>query len=70
MEKKMHPMNSGHWLFVIVVLVAMLYPYIRIIRRAGYSGWWFLTMFVPIVNIVMLWVFAFAQWPALNRADR
>ncbi|WP_254367060.1 hypothetical protein [Paraburkholderia sp. NMBU_R16] len=63
-------MSSGHWLFGIVVLVAMLYPYIRIIRRAGYSGWWFLTMFVPIVNIVMLWVFAFAQWPALNRPDR
>ena len=66
----MHPMSSGHWLFVIVILIAMLYPYVRIIRRAGYSGWWMLTMFVPIVNIIMLWVFAFAKWPAISRADR
>lgn len=66
----MQTMNPGHWVFFIVILVAMLYPYVRIIRRAGYSGWWMLTMLVPIVNIVMLWIFAFAKWPALTRTDR
>lgn len=66
----MHPMSSGHWLFAVAILIAMLYPYVRIIRRAGYSGWWMLTMFVPIVNIIMLWIFAFAKWPAISRAER
>lgn len=67
----MHPMSPSNVLFVVVIFIAVLYPYFRIIRRAGYSGWWVLAMFVPIVNVVMLWVFAFAKWPALiGRADR
>ena len=37
----------------------------RIARRAGYSGWWSLTMLIPLVNIVVIWLFAFAEWPAL-----
>jgi hypothetical protein len=35
----------------------------RIASRAGYSRWWALTMLVPILNLVMLWVFAFTMWP-------
>ena len=66
----MQSMNLWSGLIVIAICLAMLYPYVRIIRRAGYSGWWLLTMFVPILNMVMLWVFAFAKWPALSRADR
>ena len=45
--------------FWIVFLIA----YIKIISRAGYSGWWVLIMFVPIVNIIMLLVFAYKEWP-------
>jgi hypothetical protein len=33
--------------------------YARIIRRAGYSGWWVLMALVPIGNIIMLCFFAF-----------
>ena len=43
--------------------VIFLIAYIKIITRAGYSGWWVLIMFVPIVNIIMLLVFAFKEWP-------
>jgi len=66
----MHPMSGWKILSVVVIFMATLYPYFRIIRRAGYAGWWALAMFVPILNVVMLWVFAFAKWPALSRADR
>lgn len=66
----MHPISAWNVLFVVVIFIAMLYPYVRIIRRAGYSGWWTLAVFVPILNVVMLWVFAFAKWPALSRTDR
>jgi hypothetical protein len=45
--------------FWIIFLIA----YIKIISRAGYSGWWVLIMFVPIVNIIMLLVFAYKEWP-------
>ncbi|AXK63134.1 DUF805 domain-containing protein [Burkholderia anthina] len=54
-------------LLVSLVLVAVvIYPYVRIVRRTGHSGWWVLTMFVPILNFIMLWVFAFARWPNVD----
>ncbi|UVE58113.1 DUF805 domain-containing protein [Burkholderia sp. EMB26] len=54
-------------LLISLVLVAIVvYPYVRIVRRTGHSGWWILTMFVPVLNFIMLWVFAFARWPAVG----
>lgn len=51
----------------IAVVVLFLWFYGRIVGRAGYSPWWALIMLVPVVNMVMLWVFAFTRWPALER---
>jgi uncharacterized membrane protein YhaH (DUF805 family) len=51
---------------VIVILVVYLVPIIKILNKAGYSGWWCLLFFVPLVNLIMLWVFAFADWPNLR----
>lgn len=46
-----------------LVLLAFLLAYISIIRKAGYSGWWILTGFVPVLNVVMFFIFAFREWP-------
>ena len=54
-----------HWLFVLLVLIV---PFWKIVARAGYSGAWSLLLFVPVVNIVALWVFATSRWP--NVAER
>jgi uncharacterized membrane protein YhaH (DUF805 family) len=59
------------WHFVILLLpLAIIGVYfwmmVRILNKAGYSGWWSLLMAVPLVNIVMVWVFAFSDWPALK----
>jgi energy-coupling factor transporter transmembrane protein EcfT len=48
------------WLAVVVIGVL---AYVKIISKAGYSGWWVLILLVPIVNIVMILVFAFKEWP-------
>ena len=57
----------GHWVVVLFVLglfqVIYIIPLWRIVSKAGYSGAWSLLSFVPLVNIVMLWVFAFSAWP-------
>jgi len=50
-----------------LVLAIVVVPAWRIIKRTGHSGWWCLLMFVPLVNIVGLWLFAFASWPAIDR---
>ena len=45
------------------IWLVFLIAYIKIISKAGYSGWWVLIMFVPIVNVIMLLVFAYKEWP-------
>ena len=54
-------------LLIILVIVLILgltaWPFWRVIRKAGFSGWWLLTLFVPLLNVVMIWAFAFASWP-------
>jgi len=56
-----------HWLITLAFMLAVyVIPAVMILRKAGYSGWWCLLGFVPLVNIVMIWVFAFADWPALR----
>jgi uncharacterized membrane protein YhaH (DUF805 family) len=49
--------------FYLVVILFFGWLYVRIIRRAGYSGWWVLMALVPIGNLVMLCLFAFKEWP-------
>jgi uncharacterized membrane protein YhaH (DUF805 family) len=47
----------------LVLTIVYIWAYVRIIRRAGYSGWWILIGLVPVVNVVMFLVFAFKEWP-------
>jgi uncharacterized membrane protein YhaH (DUF805 family) len=55
-------------LFIVAIFFVIFgIPVVMIIRKAGYSGWWVLVYFVPFVNIIMLWVFAFSEWPNLAR---
>lgn len=55
--------------FFILVFVFSLVCQIKIITKAGYSGWYVLTAFVPILNIVMFLVFAFGKWPIQTRLE-
>lgn len=53
------------FLFSIAVAAAMLWAFTIILRKAGLSPWWAAVMIVPLVNVVMVWVFAWARWPNL-----
>lgn len=59
---------SGLLGLAFVALLVWLFA--RIARKAGFSGWWSLLMLVPVVNVVLVWVFAFVQWPAETRPER
>jgi hypothetical protein len=41
-----------------------------IVRKAGYSPWWIVTGLIPLVNVVMAFAFAFADWPVLQEGRR
>jgi hypothetical protein len=52
----------------LVMLVVMLWIWGRIFHKAGFSGWLALLLLIPIVNLVLIIWFAFAEWPLERRA--
>ncbi|MDT4288566.1 hypothetical protein RO575_03265 [Methylomonas sp. MO1] len=38
----------------------------RILEKAGFDGRWTLVLLVPVLNVIMIWVFAFSSWPKLQ----
>ncbi len=65
-----HPDTSGygwimggswgisHWLIFVLMAAAILYPVGLILKRLGYSPLWSIAVFVPVINIVGLWLVA------------
>lgn len=58
------------WTILVVILVLNAIPISKILGRVGLNKWWTIAFLVPFVNIVALWIFAHARWPALDRAAR
>jgi hypothetical protein len=52
-----------HWLIVIIIFLPNLL-FIPAVKKAGFSGWWVALSLVPVVGLVLLWVFAYAKWPS------
>lgn len=53
-------------LVIIVGIALIVLPFWRIFTKAGYSGAWSLLMLIPVVNVIIFYVFAFSSWPALK----
>lgn len=53
-------------LVILITAAVIAWPYCRVLSRLGFSPWLGLLVFVPIVNIIALWLFAYAKWPALR----
>ncbi len=49
---------------VFIVIVGI--PVANILYRAGRSRWWTIIAFLPLLNLIGLWVFAFTRWPSLG----
>ena len=58
-----------HWLIVLAVLAVYGVPLWVIVRKAGFHPALSVLWIIPVLNVVMLWVFAFSRWPALPRKD-
>jgi uncharacterized membrane protein YhaH (DUF805 family) len=52
---------------LLFYVVAILIPLGQLLRRTGFSRWWILLSFVPIINVVGLWIIAYAKWPKDNQ---
>jgi hypothetical protein len=56
-----------HWTIILLLLLP-IWPAWRICRRAGFPGPLGILIVVPIVGLVLTWVFAFIDWPVERRA--
>jgi len=49
-------------LFGIIANVVLVIPFWFIFKKAGFSPWLAILLFVPLANIIILYVVAFSQW--------
>jgi hypothetical protein len=64
--------KSAFVVFLVVGLVLALFSVVcqvKIITKAGYSGWYVLTQFVPVLGFVMFLMFTFGKWPIQERLE-
>jgi uncharacterized membrane protein YhaH (DUF805 family) len=60
----------GILLFVyIAILVLGIVAAVKIVSKAGYSGWWVLIGLVPLVGSIFVLVFAFSTWPVTREVE-
>jgi len=50
-------------LMMVVYMAIVVVPFYQIWKRTGHNGWIAVLMLVPLVNVIMLYVIAFKQWP-------
>ena len=54
---------AAYAIFVIIILVLSLIINWVIATKAGYPGAYSLLMLIPVVNLIVLLLFAFTEWP-------
>ncbi|MET1112623.1 MAG: hypothetical protein ABWX67_13970 [Allosphingosinicella sp.] len=48
---------------LMIIMLLVVVPFVRILRRAGRSGWWALLLFIPALGWAILpWVIAYMRW--------
>ena len=63
------PMGSFGPLMMLIFAVLIILPFWFIFSKAGFPRWLSLLMVVPIVNVIMQYVFAFSDWPSLQKKN-
>ena len=67
-KTKLGALNMDIFFVLLSVFVVFtLWLGYRILEKAGFDGRWTLVLLVPVVNIIMIWIFAFSPWPKLGR---
>ena len=52
-----------HWIAFAVIVALILYPVGRILKRIGFSPLWSVLVFIPLANLLALWLLAMGDWP-------
>jgi len=63
----MSNLSIGHFIGFTLMLAMFGIPAALILKRMGLSRWWVILAMLPYVNIIGVWILAFARWPALQK---
>jgi carbon starvation protein CstA len=66
----MHTLSVFHWILVLFILATSIVPAWLIVKKAGYAGPLALLTWIPLVNIIMIWVFALSTWPVERKTGQ
>jgi hypothetical protein len=69
-ERNMVSLGLPELIIIAIFVFVFIIPFWKIFAKAGFSGWLSLTQIVPILNIVMLFYVAFAEWPLHRELKR
>ncbi len=58
--------SALYFILVPALAVFVLWMGIIILEKAGLPAKWIILLIIPVVNIAMVWVFAFIKWPNLK----
>jgi uncharacterized membrane protein YgdD (TMEM256/DUF423 family) len=60
----------GVLLFVYLALAVLgIVAAVKVVTKAGYSGWWVLIGIVPFVGSIFVLIFAFSTWPVTREVQ-
>ena len=52
------------------MVAVVVYPVGRILNRIGFSPLWAIVIFIPLLNLIALWIVAFTEWPGAGEPRR
>ena len=53
-------------ILIIAFSIFILWLGSKILEKAGLNKFYVFCLLIPVVNIIMIWVFAFTNWPNLK----
>lgn len=54
-------------IFLVVIAIPLLIAWVRIFTRIGWPAWLGILIVVPLVNLALILVMAFKEWPIEKR---
>ncbi len=54
-------------LITLIIVVLPIWAGSKVAKKAGFSPHWSITLVIPLANLVTFWVFAFVEWPNIQR---
>ncbi|KZK84834.1 hypothetical protein PsW64_01615 [Pseudovibrio sp. W64] len=69
MDHEMMMEGFALWQVVIMIvwILVVVIPIARILNRLGFSRIWTILAFIPLVNLIFLWILAYVHWPVEDR---